>query len=445
MIYKLRDYQENLIEKLRFSFRKHKKVLLVAPCGSGKTVVAADIINKYSSWGEKVWFVVHRKELQDQAINTFVKLGVPMENISVMMIQTLKNKLKSIDYVPDLIIADEAHHFTSKSYLSLVEKYPEINFLGLTATPTRMSGKPLGDVFDDLITEITATELIDKGFLADYDYYAPKIDIDFTKTKIVAGDYSKSEIDFLMNKPKIYGDIMSNFEKLAKNKKTIIYCSSIDYSSKIESVFKERGYNIRHFDGSTDRNERDQIIDDFRNNKIQILVNVDLVGEGFDIPDCECVLLLRPTQSLSLYIQQSTRCLRANGSKKAVIIDFVGNAYRHGMPTEDRDWALDKDHKCVNKKAEPELLVRQCTDCFKCYKGVSRRCPWCGNDNGKTRKQIEEDNKLELEKITKIKKLEAKREQGQANNFESLVALGHKRGYTNPTFWAKMIMKNRGK
>jgi len=444
-MYELRYYQKDLFEAVKSDLWYHKRIILVAPCGSGKTVISAHLINWLTSGNNKAWFIVHRKELLDQAEETFKSFGINMNNISIFMIQTLRNRLNSIKERPDVIIIDECQHSTSKTYLDVLETYLNTPVIGLTATPTRLSGKPLGDIFESMVEKITATELIWDGFLSDYDYYAPKIDADFNKAKIIAGDYSPSDINILMDRPKIYGDIIDNYKKLADNKKAIIYCSSIEYSRKIEKLFNDSGYSARHFDGDTPKNERDQIIEDFRNNKIKILTNVDLVGEGFDVPDCECILLLRPTQSLALYIQQSTRCLRPKEGKKSVIIDYVGNAYRHGMPTETREWSLTKEVKCKNKSGEPDVLIRQCKRCYKCYPGTNKMCPYCENDNGKTRREIEKDTKAELERLAEVKKRSLKMEQGMCRTFGDLVALGKQRGYKNPAFWAKTILKSRGR
>lgn len=383
-----------------------------------------------------MWFIVHRKELLDQAIRTFKDLP----NVDCIMI----NSYLKCQSEPDIIIIDEAHHSTSKTYINLIHKYNMCVIIGLTATPTRLNGKPLGDIYNVMINEITAKELIKQQYLSDYDYYAPTLNIDFNKSKIIAGDYNTSDIDFLMNKSKVYGDIINTYIKMAHNKKTIVYCTSIKYSLKIEKLFQEHGFVAKQFDGTTPKTERDVIVDDFKNNKIQILINVDLIGEGFDVPDCDCVVLLRPTQSLTLFIQQSTRCLRPNKDKRALILDFVGNVYRHGMPTETIDWSLKKQRICSNKKGEPEIIVRQCGSCYKCYQGTNRICPYCQHDNGKTRREIAQDKKIELLKIESIEKLNKKREQGMADSFEALVELGKQRNYKNPAFWARQIMRSRG-
>ena len=229
------------------------------------------------SKGKKVWFVVHRRELLLQAENTLERYGIPKDNIKVYMVQTLANKLDKIEEIPDLIIYDECQHATSNTYLKIINKYPQAYILGLSATPTRLSGKPLGDIFETIVSEITAKQLIEMGYLAQYNYYAPNLDVDLSKVKKKMGDYDAQGLDEAMSTKKIYGDIIKNYKKIANNKKTIIYAPTIEYSKKMEQLFSEHGYSIRHFDGTTPKAERDQIIEDFRNDKIKILTNVDLI------------------------------------------------------------------------------------------------------------------------------------------------------------------------
>ena len=439
---KLRSYQEELKNKCREAFKKYKRVIMLAPCGSGKTITSTSIINDSVKKGNIVWFIVHRKELLDQAVNTLKRCDVPMDNVKVYMIQSLANRLDKIEEIPDFIILDENQHCTSKTYLRLIDKFPNAYFLGLTATPCRLSGKPLGDIFQTMVSAITADDLIKQGYLAQYDYYAPKTNADFTKVKIKNGDYDTNEIEKVMDNKKIYGNIIEEYKKLANNKKTIVYCASISYSKKIEKLFNDNGFTAKHFDGNTPKQERDQIIEDFRNNKIKILTNVDLIGEGFDVPDCECCLLLRPTQSLSLYIQQATRCLRPNENKRAIIIDFVGNVFRHGMPTENRKWSLNQKITCTNRSGERDILTRQCGNCFKVYQGTNRICPYCGFDNGKTRKELKEEEKAELERIEKLER-KKKKEETKNKSYEELVKIGYQRGYKNPEYWAKIKVDYR--
>ena len=273
----LRPYQENLKSKTREAFKKYKRVIMLAPCGSGKTVTAVSIMKDSIAKGKKVWFVVHRRELQAQAENTLERYGVPTDNIEVYMVQTLANKLDKINETPDMIIFDECQHATSNTYLKIIKKFPNAYILGLSATPSRLSGKPLGDVFEKIVSEITAKQLMDMGYLAQYDYYAPQLDVDMSKVRKRAGDYDANDLDTAMSTKKIYGDIIKTYKRLAKNKKTIMYAPTVEYSKKMEQLFTENGFDIKHFDGTTPKVERDQIIEDFRTGKIKILTNVDLV------------------------------------------------------------------------------------------------------------------------------------------------------------------------
>lgn len=400
---KLRDYQLNLKNKVRMAFSKYKRVILLAPCGSGKTVIASSIMNDSVSKGKKVWFVVHRKELLDQATDTLKRYDVPMDNIKIYMVQSLANKLKNIEEVPDLIIYDECQHATSATYERINEKYPDSYILGLTATPIRLNGKPLGNLFQCIVSTVNCDDLMEQGFLSKYDYYAPIIDLQLEKVKISKGDYDPKDLDTQMNKLKIYGDIIKNYKKLADNKKTIIYCHSIDYSKKIEQLFSENGYSIKHFDGTTPKSEREKIVEDFKNDKIKILTNVDLIGEGFDVPACECCLLLRPTQSLGLYIQQATRCLRPNGNKRAIIIDYVNNVQRHGLPTQTRKWSLDsKVKEYDNENEDGTLKLRICQNCFSTFE-TAPVCPYCGAIYETTAIEIQNFKNIELKKIEEAK------------------------------------------
>lgn len=441
----LRSYQENLKNKTREAFKKYKKVIMLAPCGAGKTVISSSIITDSINKGKKVCFIVHRQELKSQAENTLEKIGI--SRAKVYMIQTLVNEIKKnkIVEIPDMIVLDECQHSAAKTYLELFNNYSDTYFLGLTATPCRLQGKPLGDIYECIVKEIEAEDLIKMGYLADYDYYAPKMNTDFTKVKIKRGDYDKEEVEKYLSNATIYGDIIKYYKQFADNKKTIVYCPTISYSEKIEKLFNDNGYVAKHFDGCTNDTERKQIVEDFRNGKIKILTNVDLIGEGFDVPDCECVLLLRPTQSLSLYIQQSTRCLRPNGDKKAIIIDYVGNCFRHGMPTEPREWSLEKSIKCKNPNGENGILIRQCPNCYKVYNAKIRVCPYCNFEAPKTEREIKQEEKAELERIEKIEKKKKRQEVGMAKDFNSLVELAKERGYKNPIAWANIILKSRRK
>ena len=435
---KLRDYQESLANQVRRSFASgHKRVLAVLPCRAGKTWLFAYVAERHLKINDEnyVWFLVHRRELVDQAKKVFEVNGIDTSRVLFGMIPTLYRHISEY-HAPTLIIEDEAHHNNKagKMWSTITDTYPNVPMVGLTATPARLDGAPLGDVFDDMCVGVGCDFLTERGFLSPYDYYAPKKLSGFNEK---GNDYDMSSVEELLLKSRIMGDVM---KYLDLNRKTIVYCPTIDYSRKL---VEQIGPLARHVDGETPDDERKQAMDDFRSGKVRVLSNYALFGEGVDVPDCDCVIMLRPTLSVSLYIQMAMRCLTYFPNKRAVIYDFVGNAYRHGMPTEKRDWSLEGKMKCPNPSGEAEVKIRQCSKCFRVYQGTDRICPYCGNDNGKTRKEIQQEKEEELERITKIEKKKARMEQGMAKTMEDLIKIAKQRGYKNPRGWAWYIYNSR--
>lgn len=423
---KLRDYQTNLINSVRSEFKSgYKRVLACLPCGAGKTICFAYMASEHISRNNNnyVWFLVHRSELVDQTKQTFKNYGISTDNIYVGMVYTaLRRNLKK----PTMIIFDEAHHTTAKTWLNIINTYSDIYTIGLTATPTRLDGTPLGNIWQRLVVGVSAEWLINNKYLSNYDYYAP--------ANLLSDFNSESDNSLYEYDKKIYGNVLKYIDN---TRKTIIYCPNIAFSQALSQQIP----NSKHFDGNTPAGERRTIINDFRTGKIRALLNVDLIGEGFDVPDCDCVILLRPTHSTALYIQQSMRCLRAAPNKHAVIYDLVGNVFRHDLPTANRTWSLTEHTRCRNKSATPDILTRQCKMCYRVYSGTAQECPYCHYINAKTQKQIKIENDAELTRITKLKK----REQGQARTLNDLIAIGKQRGYKNPVYWATMIIKSRQK
>ena len=428
---KLRPYQTQLINDTREAFRTHRRILSVLPCGGGKTVLFAYMSREHVLRGGVVHFYVHRRELLTQAQNTFTTFGLPTDNIYIGMVQSRKIP----DTTPTLIIFDEAHHSTANTWRIITERYPNALVVGLTATPKRTDGSTLANDFDILVEGVDANYLIDNGYLAPYDYYAPKLST-ISQSDILLGtgkDYDGVAVGEVLLKNKIYGDIL---KYLNPERKTIIYSPSVAFSQSLTAL------GVTHVDGNTPKQERDIIINKFRSGEIMHLSNVDLFGEGFDIPDCEVVILLRPTKSTVLFIQQSMRALRYRTGKRATIYDLVGNVFTHGLPTDYNNWELTGKLTKKNNQAY-EISVRMCEKCYRVYSGISPICSYCQHDNGKTQAQIKHDQAVELEKIEAIKRRERKYEQSQATTLDELIALGKARGYKNPAYWAKNILKSR--
>lgn len=368
----LRDYQLDLVSRVHDSWRQgYKRPCIVLPCGGGKSIITADMAKRTTDNGKRVLFLVHRRELCEQIENTFRAYGVDMEGCQVGMVQTITRRLTKIEK-PSLIITDENHHCLAASYKRIYE-YFNAHCVGVTATPVRLNGGGLGEINDTLIVGISAKELIARSCLSPYEYYAPPV-ADLSGIRSRNGDYAPEDIENALAKPHIYGDVIGYYKQLSEGKKAICYCATVKHSKDMAEAFREAGINAAHIDGTTPAGERAEIISAFRSGTIQILCNVDLISEGFDVPDCNTSILLRPTKSLTLYIQQSMRCMRYQPDKTAIIIDHVGNVHRHGLPDQDREWTLEPKPP---KKKQNTVSVRQCPECF-CTHEPAPECPNCG-------------------------------------------------------------------
>lgn len=435
MSFELHDYQEELVTRAKQSFVDgYKSPCIVSPCGSGKSVIIAEIARKTTLKGNQVLFLVHRKELIDQIKNTFEFHGVDMRYVLFGMVQTIVRKVDKIAK-PKLIITDENHHSLATSYKKIYEYFSDVPRLGFTATPVRLNGSGLGDVNDLLIEGVSVEWLIKNKRLTPYKYYAPAL-IDKNVLKLNSmSEFSKGSIDKALEQKAIYGDVIKHYKKLADGEQAIVYCHSIESSIKTAELFKEAGYQSAHIDGKTNKQERDEIIEKFRNHEVQILTNVDLIGEGFDVPDCSTVIMLRPTKSLSLFIQQAMRGMRYKPGKVSKIIDHVGNVNEHGLPDLPRKWSLAS--KKSNKKDDVEP-IKECPNCFGIYPSEKGNiCPYCGHEIPKEvrESELETIEHVELQELTldltagKYANMQPEEAEGVSDLYKIAEARGYKKGW----------------
>jgi superfamily II DNA or RNA helicase len=405
----LRDYQADILERTQDSFRTlHKRPLIVAPCGSGKTAMFARMAETSQAKGNTVWFLVHRRELLDQTIDTFERFAIPRKTIHIGMVATVANRPERLPK-PDFIVFDEGHHASAATWGKIISAYPDAFVVGLTATPCRLDGKPLGAVYDDLVVGITAQELIQQGYLAPYRYFAPAV-TDLSALKRKGKDYDAQQAAELLSQRAIFGDVIRHYRDYADGVQAICYCTTIKHSQAMAQAFCDVGISAVHFDGNTPKKERTEIISRYRAGEIKILCNVDLISEGFDCPDCGCCILLRPTMSTALFIQQSMRALRPKPGKTAIILDHVNNYQRHGLPDDDRAWSLSDTVKPQNEYGEDgKLLVRQCPECFFTYETGPAVCPNCGYESVSTAQEIKNIEEIRLKEI-KRRRIETARE-----------------------------------
>lgn len=379
----LRPYQQDFIDAVRNEFLKgNKRVVGVAPCGAGKTIMTGWMIREALNRGKRSIFFVHRKELIAQTAKTFLELGIPFgiinsgakmlldRPVQIASVQTLakrvvdkdgkpnKNVIDALN--PNFLICDECHHILANTYKKVLDAFPNSYLLGVTATPLRMGGITLADSFDSLVESLSVNKLIALGNLTKFQYFAPESDIDLSHVKSIGGDYNNRELESLMVDKSIIGGIVENYRELADGKAAICYCVNVNHSIEVAKAFSEAGINAAHCDGETNPRVRDKLVNDFRNGNIQVLCNAELFGEGFDVPHCQAVILARPTQSLTLFIQQAMRPLRPDPDdpdKVAVIIDHVQNYVRHGLPNDDREWSLLPNIKKKTKCPECGQMI----------------------------------------------------------------------------------------
>lgn len=453
-MFKLRDYQQETIDKIYQSIKSgHRSIMIQQPPRTGKTVIMADIARRATAKGNRVLFMVHRQEIVQQVVKTFRADGVDMNLAKIGMVQTITRHVDDLD-PPQIIFVDEAHHALARTYQRVLETFPKAYKLLFTATPYRLNGAGFTDIADDLITGKPVSWLIDHHFLAPVDYYAPsQIDASKLRTKRT-GDYSEDSIKEAI-KPKIYGNAVKHYLKLAAGKQAIAYTYNVDSAIKLAQAFSSRGITARAVAGSTPKEERKQIIEDYRAGKIQIVTNAELFTEGLDLPNVDCVIMLRPTQSLSLYLQFAMRSMNPREGKTAIIIDHVGNVERFGLPTDDREWTLEGREKGKTSSSGATIKsVTVCQTCFASFYRTGGTCPYCGAALGEEKK-LEVVDDAELKKVTRsrlaiVKRLEksaamqniAGKRPSELKSFKEIQAYAKLKGYRQG--WSYYYAKQRG-
>ena len=454
-MFDLRPYQQAAVDGVRDSFRAgRRRPLLVAPTGSGKTVIFSFVTASAAAKGNRTLVLVHRAELLEQCHRSLSQMDVPHGLIAsgltpdrsqltqIASVQTLVRRFDRV-VAPDLIVIDEAHHATAGAWASVLAQYPNARVLGVTATPQRLDGKGLGQVFDDLIRGPEVTKLIDEGYLCKPVYYAPKT-VDLTGVHMVAGDYNRAEVAERMDRPTITGDAVIHYRKYAEGQPCIVFCTGIKHAEHVAQAFNASGYRFKVIDGTLAKEERARRVLDLSSGALQGLVSVDIVSEGFDLPCVSTAILLRPTASLSLHLQQIGRVLRPAPNKpRAVILDHVGNCRRHGLAEEVRDWSLDGIRKRGKRGPQDDVAdTRQCPECFAVHT-PSPQCPQCLHVY-EIKDRIPDVVEGELEELKAREAIRGrKREQGTAQTIEDLIRVGKARGMKNPYGWAHNVFKAR--
>lgn len=435
-----------LVEQARQELRKgNKSCLLVSPAGSGKSVVIAEIARLTTLKGGRVMFMVHRQELINQIMESFKANSVDLNLCTVMTVGKIRNRLDSLP-VPNLIITDETHHSLAKTYRDIYEHYANVPRLGFSATPWRLNGKGLGDVYDAMIEGPDVQWLIDNHYLAPFDYYSVNLIDESKLSKSSTGDYSNKSIDEAVGHT-IYGDVIKTYRDKVDGQQAIVYAHSIAFSKQIAQQFRDAGINAAHCDSKTPQRERDKIMSDFKKGTLKVLSNVDLISEGYNVPDCSCVIMIRPTESLVLFIQQSMRCMRFKPGKQATIIDHVANYTRFGLPNTPHKWTLaDREKKKKSTNTIVDTPIKQCAFCFAVIPAQSKSCPLCGHEVEVVQSEIKVDETARIEKIESNFRLQADyivtKKPQELNSYDELKAYAKAKGYKQG--WIYFQAKNKG-
>lgn len=415
-VFELRPYQKEAIQKLREQFKQGKRrLMLQAATGSGKTAIATEMVRRSHELGKSSLFICDRIELIDQTSRRLDVEGIPhgviqaqhercrpWERVQVASIQTL---YKRPTPPADLVIIDEAHCL-HKAHIRIMESLNNVPIIGLSATPW---AKGLGKHFDSLVVVASTQDLIDMRFLVDPIVYAPS-QPDLENVRMVAGDYDEKQLGEEADKPKLVGDIVAHWFKLAKGRRTICFAVNVAHSKHIVREFQAAGVVAEHLDGYTDTPDRHDIIARFRRGEITVLSSCDILSKGFDSPEASCAIMARPTKSLMLYIQQAGRVLRIHESKSdAIILDHAGNTERLGFVTEDFTRPLDmgkKADKTSERKEREEPLPKKCPACHHVKPAKVHTCPKCGfTPERQSTVEVEAGLLVEFNKQKKSKKV----------------------------------------
>jgi DNA repair protein RadD len=400
----LRDYQARVFDSIKeTASRGVKRILAVLPTGGGKSHIQAAIANSAIEKGKTVLSLMHRRGLVEQMHNVFTECGIDSgiimagveselhHNCQIGSLLTYVRRIQLDDLEinrffinADLLLIDEAHHVLSKTYQKILKLYPDKHVIGFTATPTLSTGAGLGNYFQEMVDVVPINELISGGHLVPGVYYGPTVP-DLDNLKSVMGDFKKSDIDAKCNTPKLIGDIVENWLKIASDKQTMIFAITRKHAKALNQEFQKFGIKSEYLDAYNDDSERSDTIRRFKSGDTQVICQVALYTEGTDIPEIECLIDARPTRSLGFHRQKLGRGARPNKGKESfILIDHCGNVAGRkdslGYYEDEVAWKLEgkplsNRHR---KKREKEKHLLICEMCSFVFSG--KRCPQCGHE-----------------------------------------------------------------
>jgi superfamily II DNA or RNA helicase len=495
----LRPRQTQAVADLRDAYGSGARApILVAPTGFGKTATATEIVRLTISRGRSVWFLAHLKEILDDTAERLHVAGISHGSIragrssdygqlvQVVAVQTAVRRQRLPR--PDLIIVDECHLAVADSYRKVIAAAGDPLLLGLTGTPQRLDGRGLGEVFDRLVLTCTTAELIDEALLAPVRVFAPP-GADLSKLHTRAGDFDQGEASAVLSRPAVVGDALSHWKKLCHGRRGVAFCTTVSHAQAVADQWRGAGYRAVAVHGGSDDAERREAVAGLRAGRLDLVACAQLWIAGVDVPEIDAVIWLRPTQSLTAWLQGNGRGLRcAPGKRDLLVMDHVGNCQRLGHPLQVHEWTLEGR---VKRSREAALSVRICPRCFACMPSAKQVCPDCGHQFVPERRELQtvEGELVEVQQrselppvgpykvgdivnggalvseihengwmtlrddggewrahqseITFTSRPDPRREQANATTVEDLIAIGKRRGMKNPRGWARHVMAAR--
>jgi superfamily II DNA or RNA helicase len=455
----LHPFQQEGVTAIGDAFRAgHRAVLFQLATGGGKTTVFSHIGARMVDNGRRVGVLVHRRELLDQARARLQVEGIDAAAIAtrqeidpaglahVASVQTLVKRLHMLprDWF-DLLVVDECHHTPAASWSQVLEHFSSARILGVSATPCRQDGTGLGQWYQELICGPSPQWLTDNKYLAPAEMFSPP-GIDRGKIRQRMGEFIASEASGMMRSDSIIGDSLALYRKHLDGQTAVAFCCDVAHAEAVAQMFRDHGVPAAAIDGKMRRDPRaiPRILADLAGGTLRVVTSCDLIGEGTDIPSVGGALLLRPTQSVALHLQQIGRPLRYQPGKTAIIIDQVGNMI-HGNHVwdqygRDRVWSLEGSKRGRSKPPAPS--VRVCPSCYSCLRSGTQRCHGCGYVWELWSRQLQHVPG-ELEAVTRPKPGSFASQRAAAQTYSELVAVGRSRGMARPHAWASHILAAR--
>jgi DNA repair protein RadD len=443
----LRPRQLQALADLRQAYASGSRApILVAATGFGKTHVSCEIVRQAVAKGRSVWFLAHLREILDDTSARLTAGGISHGHIragrsadysslvQVVAVQTAVRRPRLPR--PHLIIVDECHLAVADSYRKVIAAAGHPLLLGLTGTPQRLDGRGLREVFDLLVHTCSTADLINEQLLAPVRVFAP-LGADLSGIGRRGGDFDQGQAGAVMSRPAVVGDALSHWKKLCAGRRGVAFTTTVAHAEAVTEQWRQAGYRAMTVHGNSDDAERREAIAGLRAGRLDLVACAQLWIAGVDVPEIDAIVWLRPTSSLTAWLQGNGRGLRiAPGKRDLLILDHVGNCARLGHPLMVHEWSLDGRMRGDREKAPS---VKVCPKCFSAMPSAKPLCPDCGHEFVAERRELLHVDG-ELEEITTVSR---KREQARATTLQDLIQVGQRRNMKNPVGWARHVMAAR--